>query len=693
MWEFLSRLFDTSDFPPRWNCGNWSAGHGWLHIASDLAVWGAYLAIPCVLAYSAARRRDLPFRKIVWLFGAFILACGTTHLMEATIFWWPAYRLTGVIKLVTALVSWATVFALVPITPQILALRSPRELEREIAERQRVEAELRTTHAELEDRVAERMEQLSQANAALKAEIAVRKQVEQALEYERGLFEVTLTSIGDAVVVTDTEGRVIFLNHAAWDMIGCQNDVSGQALNEICNLVDERTGQPSPDLIGRVVATGAVQESNSDCLLTPVHGSPRPIDNRAAPIRNEEGRVMGVVLVFHDITERRRAAEALEQANRNKDAFLAVLGHELRNLLAGIAGAAQVLQSVGSADADTAEMYAIILRQTKHLSRVIDDLLDVSRISRGKLELRLAPLDLTELVRATVEDLRRGLQADDLKLILNLPQERVWVHGDPTRLAQVLVNLLHNAAKFSDPGGTVTVKLQPAAADHYAELSVMDEGVGMDASMLTRIFEPFRQADQEADRGQGGLGLGLTLVKGLVEIHGGQVVARSPGLGQGSEFLLRLPLTEAPAQANRQTQENVHNDHRYRILIIDDSRDAAYPLQVLLARLGHEVRVAPDGRSGLAIAREFSPDLVLCDIGLPGGMDGFAVAAALRADPTTQHACLVAVTGYGQDSDRRRTAEAGFQQHLIKPVHLGDLKSLLAHLAERQVEATESRLV
>src|SRR6516225_2517103 len=201
MFDFLSRLFDASDFPPRWHCGNWTAGHGWLHILSDLGVWSAYVAIPCVLGYFVLRRRDIPFRTIFWLFGAFILACGTTHLMEVLMFWWPAYRLAGVIKLLTAIVSWGTVMALVPVTPKALAMRSRDELEREITGRKEAEAALQRANAELERRVEERTAELAEANASLR--------------YEREMLRITLASIGDAVVATDTGGRVTFLNSVA----------------------------------------------------------------------------------------------------------------------------------------------------------------------------------------------------------------------------------------------------------------------------------------------------------------------------------------------------------------------------------------------------------------------------------------------------------------------------------------------
>jgi PAS domain S-box-containing protein len=676
MADFWQRLFDTSDFPARWNCGDWTPGHGWLHIASDLGVWSAYLAIPCVLVYFAAKRPDLPFRRVFWLFGAFILACGTTHLMEAIIFWWPAYRLAAVIKLFTALVSWATVLALVPITPRALALRSPQDFEREIDARQRAEAALRAMQAELEQRVAQRTLELSRANVELQAEMSVRQHVEKVLEGEREWFEVTIDSIGDAVIATDTKGQVMFLNRVARELTEFDEQVDDQPLATIFRVLrDNGQGEPALDPVSQVLRSGATSGATHGMQLLTRGGQRRPIEHSAAPIRTKDGQMLGVVLVFRDISERRRAEEALLRADRHKDEFLAMLGHELRNPLAGIAGAVHVLDAIRATNAEAVEMRSIIDRQTTHMSRLIDDLLEVSRISRGKTQLRLERLDLVKLVRATVDDFRLAASDGSRKVTLEVPPDSVWVMGDPTRLAQVLINLLQNADKFSPAEGQIKVEMRRDG--NQATIRVKDDGIGMDEATLAGAFEPFRQADQSLDRSRGGLGLGLALVKGLIELHGGHVAAHSGGVGQGAEFTIRLPLTE-PATAAMPRDQPPPDGRSRRVLIIDDRRDAALPMQTLLRRLGHEVAVAADGPQGVRMALATLPEIVLCDIGLPGDMDGYAVAAALRSDPTMRGAYLVAVTGYGQEEDRRKALAAGFDRHLTKPVGLATLREVLA---------------
>ncbi|MGE0605707.1 MAG: ATP-binding protein [Pirellulales bacterium] len=689
MFDFWRKLLDDGDFMPRWHCGNWTDGHGWLHIVSDIAVWGAYLAIPCVLVYFASRRPDLPFRKIFWLFGAFILACGTTHLMEAVLFWWPAYRLAGVLKLITAVISWATVYALIPITPRVLSLRTPEALESEVAERHKVEAKLLAMQGDLERRVAERTEELVRLNAAMQSEMVVRHNVEQVLEEEREWFEVTLASIGDAVIVTDNFGRITFLNRMARMLTGWNEKLRDQPLQDVFRIVGEGTGQPALDPVAEVLATRDSSGLPRATVLVTQSGERRHIDSSAAPILNESSEMLGAVLVFRDVTERRRHEEAMREADRHKDEFLAMLGHELRNPLAGIIGAVQVLRQVGSRESEAVAMQDIIQRQSSHMSRMIDDLLEVSRISRGKIKLRLEPVDLAVLARDAVEDCRRGFEAQRIVLTVELPREPVWVRGDATRLTQVLVNLLQNSAKFTDVGGTVHVTLRAAVQESAAHLLVRDTGIGMDQRTLSRAFEPFRQGDQNIDRGQGGLGLGLALVKGLVEMHGGKVSAASQGVGHGSEFEVRLPLlATAPTRRPPAAQSGVQS--QLRILIIDDRRDAIYPLQVLLTKMGHHVLAASDGPSGVEAAQREKPDLVLCDIGLPGGFDGYDVARALRGNAGTRHATLVAVTGYGLDDDRRRALEAGFDQHLTKPVGLPELQSLLARQEQMQGRSIDS---
>jgi PAS domain S-box-containing protein len=392
-------------------------------------------------------------------------------------------------------------------------------------------------------------------------------------------------------------------------------------------------------------------------------------DNAGNPVR-----MLGAA---QDVTERRAAEEALKEADRRKDEFLAMLAHELRNPLAPIRNSVQVLKLVGVGDGTVATARDMIERQVTHMARLVDDLLDVSRITRGKILLRKQPLDLVPLVRAAAEDHRCMLSDTGLALTVELPPGPVWVDGDPTRLSQVVGNLLHNANKFTDAGGAVLVHLETVEMDApTARLLVKDTGIGMDEGMLTRLFLPFSQADRSLARSRGGLGLGLALVKGLVELHGGCVEARSAGAGKGSEIEIRLPLCVTHGERLASNGDYV-SGRPQRVLLIEDNRDAAESLRLLLTLSGHEVAVAYTGQAGLERARKFRPDLVLCDIGLPGGLDGYAVVRALRADPELFGVTAVALSGYGQEEDLRKARQAGFDHHLTKPAAPEELQRLL----------------
>ncbi|HEV3261939.1 MAG TPA: response regulator [Gemmataceae bacterium] len=383
------------------------------------------------------------------------------------------------------------------------------------------------------------------------------------------------------------------------------------------------------------------------------------------------------------VREQEARAQA-EAASLAKDQFLAMLAHELRNPLAPILNALHIMRVAGSKAPAVEQAKGIIDRQVRHMARLVNDLLDVSRIARGRNLLRTQRLDLTRLVLEAGEDYRSALEKAGQELVLDLPPEALWVEGDATRLSQVVGNLLHNAAKFTDParpGGRATLRLAADRAACRAVISVADQGLGIDADLLPHVFETFTQADHSLDRKPGGLGLGLALVKGLVELHGGGVEAASGGVGAGATFTLWLPLAEeltpqqeAPAPAGTAAG-------CMRILVIEDNADTAATLRLLLQMNGHEVTVAHSGAAGVETARQFRPRVVLCDLGLPGGMDGFAVARALRHDPRTAGVRLICITGYGQDADRRHAREAGFDLHLTKPVDPADLDQVLARMA------------
>lgn len=1099
MIDILTRLFDTTGFPARWRCGaGWTENPalGWLHIVSDLAVWAAYFAIPGILLFFIVRKRDLPFRKVFLLFGAFILFCGTTHFMEAVIFWWPAYRLAGVIKLLTAAVSWATIFALIQVAPLALAMRSPEALEREINARKLADEALRKANAELELRVAERTAELTRVN--------------QALQDEREWFRTTLSSVGDAVVATDNAGQIRFLNRVAEALTGWKlHEAEGKPLTDVLRIVNEETRETAENPALRALKEGTVIELPDSTLLIAKDGVERPIDDSAAPIRDSSGVVNGAVLVFRDVTERRqqdqslrenearlnfalataelgqwdlnlkdltafrslkhdeifgykellpewtyqmflehvvpeeRAAVAerfqtsiatgsaldvecrirrpdgsicwiwkqarilrdmngrsarmlgtiaditarkqfeetlrqsearlrlaleaghmgvfdrnlrtnevqwsdnmeaiyglppggfagnfeafqqlihpddrpkvteaiqraiderskyelefrcvwpdgsihwltskamiytapdgqaarvvgvclditerkqaeqtarfladvsvtlsttvdydttfrqlaklsvpffadwcivdvvdndgtlqraaivhndpeklqlglsikqkfvlrddaphspanalrtgrsvlisditddiiatftqddehlrlmrqlhlksyigvpviargrplgvisfltadsqrrydaedlalaedlahrtaialdnahlyqeLREADRLKDEFLAMLAHELRNPLAPIRNSLFIMRAPNVAPELTQQVLAIAERQVQHMARLLDDLLDVSRISRGRIELRKEPVDIARVVQLAMDAVQPLVNESQHEVTVSLPSEPVKIFADPTRLEQILTNLLNNACKYTEPRGHIWLEVERQGNELV--IRVRDTGIGISSEMLPRIFDLFVQASRQLERSHGGVGIGLTLVRRLIELHGGTIDARSPGLGKGSEFIVRLPLV-APSVIMPAQSPEVHPKEQsafakpHRILVVDDNPDAANSLAMLLRMSGYEVTTAFDGPTAIDLAKQLKPTLIFLDIGMPD-MDGYEVARQLRQDPNLGNVRLVALTGWGQIQDRERTAAAGIDQHLVKPIEPAMLQQVL----------------
>jgi PAS domain S-box-containing protein len=403
----------------------------------------------------------------------------------------------------------------------------------------------------------------------------------------------------------------------------------------------------------------------------------RPFLTRVLPLRGEDGRVLQWFGTNTDISDIKEMEEALKQANRDKDHFLAMLAHELRNPLAPVRTGLEILKS-GRADREAVEKtLAMMERQVRHMTRIVDDLLDVSRLMRGRIELRPERLDLGRFTCTALEDQRPAFATAGLSINEDLPELPVWVSADPTRLTQVIDNLIQNAVKFTDRGGMVSVRVRAEPDCRQAVLTVRDTGVGIEPDLLPRLFETFTQADRSLERSKGGLGLGLSLVKGLVDLHGGTVEVLSEGPGRGAVFVVRLPLQAEPAAVTDIPTSAKCLMKRLRVLVVEDSQDAADSLKLLLEAFGYEVRVAYTGPAGVDAAKEWRPDVVLCDIGLPG-LDGYAVARELRRDPSTSHARMIAVTGYGGDQDRERSHQAGFDAHLTKPADPAAIQELLA---------------
>jgi signal transduction histidine kinase/CheY-like chemotaxis protein len=389
-----------------------------------------------------------------------------------------------------------------------------------------------------------------------------------------------------------------------------------------------------------------------------------------------------VAILFTDISLRKHLEEktqeqaaSLAELNRRKDEFLAMLSHELRNPLAAIRHASELIQMERNSDPIQLEAHEVLDRQVAQLTRLVDDLLDVSRISTGRVRLHVELLDLRDAVRRAIEIVRPQIDRKGQTLTLSLPDKAVRVLGDNARLQQVVVNLLDNANKYTERGGLLAVELRTEGGETV--LCVRDNGRGIEPEILPRIFELFTQADQSLTRAQGGLGVGLALVQSLVALHGGRVKAHSTP-GHGSEFIVRLPVhahaQERPVDPGQIIRAPAH---ALRVLVMDDNPDVARSVARLLAVAGHDVRVAQDGESGMSVAREFAPDAILLDIGLPV-VDGLQVARRIRQEPRLRNVLLIALTGYGQDADRQATRDAGFDYHLAKPVDFKTIESTLA---------------
>jgi signal transduction histidine kinase len=451
--------------------------------------------------------------------------------------------------------------------------------------------------------------------------------------------------------------------------------------------VPELEGQPFLGLLDQVRGSGAPYVG-TEVTARIDHTNSGVVEDRIFnfvlhPIREEDGGVETVLVFAYDVTDavlaRRRVEslmEALQDADRRKDEFLAMLAHELRNPLAPVRNAVTLLQGRSpSDDPETRELLAVLDRQTGNLGRLVNDLLDVSRITRGLIEIERTVIDLRAIVDRATQSVRPLMDGRRHEVTLSSPARPVLVHGDPVRLEQVLVNLLTNACKYTDPGGHILVEL--GDRDGAAQVLVRDDGIGIEQATIARVFDLFSQAERALDRSQGGLGIGLTVAQRLVEMHGGTIQARSEGAGRGAEFLVTLPLVPdaalKPALAPARLQAGAH---ARAVLVVDDNVDAARTLACLLQAMGHRVEVAHDGPDALQAALRAPPDVVLLDIGLPG-MDGFEVARSLREGAGTRHARIVAVTGYGQLADRQRAELAGFDRLVVKPVALEVLQQVL----------------
>jgi PAS domain S-box-containing protein len=522
--------------------------------------------------------------------------------------------------------------------------------------------------------VEEPLELLATVKALLRARSA-----EEAVQLTTRQWQTTFDAISDGVFLLDRDGRVVQVNRTLESILGRPwNELVAADVHTILDL--EPDTENSPYLrMRRTCERAALDLTRGD----------RWLQLTVDPIRDAEGVVRGGLGIISDITERKRMedqlrhqAEDLREADQRKDEFLAMLAHELRNPLAPLLNSLEVIRLEGLGNAPLGESIETARRQVSHMARLLEDLLDVARFTRGKIHLRKEPLNLADVVAHAVETARPLIDAARHELTVTLPSGSLDAEGDATRLGQVVTNLLNNAAKYTEPGGRII--LTAARDGEELVLRVRDSGVGLAPEMLPRVFNLFEQADRSLDRARGGLGIGLTMVRNLVELHGGTVSVASEGVGRGSEFVVRLPAASEPAPAPKSEVPLPHDkpsaSSGLRVLVVDDLQDSARSLAKVLRLWGHEAQVVHDGPSALAAARATPFNVALLDIGLPG-MDGYELAEHLRAQPESRELILVALTGYGQEADYARTRKAGFTHHLVKPVKFEQLQSILAESA------------
>ncbi len=630
----------------------------------------------------------------------------------------------------------------------------------------------------------------------LDLQMSRREKVEDALRRQKETLEVTLASIGDAVVVTNSHGAVTFMNVVAEALTGWTlAAASGRSLPEVFHIINEYTRNPVDDPVAKVLETGGIVGLANHTILLSRDGREIPIDDSAAPIRKPTGELFGVVLIFRDISEqkkaehaqawlaaivdssddaivsktldgiitswnrgaarlfgysaeeivgqpittiippelrseerqilarlhagqsidhfdtvrvgkdgkhidisltvspirdphgfivgaskiardvseRKRVERAVRDSDRRKDEFLATLAHELRNPLAPIRNATELLARL-PLDPAARSATEIIDRQVSLMSHLVDDLLDVSRITAGRVRLQKEPFDLWTAVAIAIETSRPALQAANHELISVKPSAALYVHGDRVRLSQVFSNILNNAIKYTEPGGRI--EISATREEGNAVVRIRDNGIGIPASMLNYVFELFAQINRSYERTGGGLGLGLSLAKRLVEMHDGHIEARSGGPSQGSEFIIRLAAIEFIPAATVEVVSHQRTPRGVRILIADDNHDAAMSLSMLLEMMGHETTVVHDGLAAIEAAETLRPKVVILDIGMPH-LDGYATVQRLIAQPWAAGTLFVALTGWGREGDRQKALDAGFSHHLVKPVDLDAMSSLI----------------
>jgi len=582
--------------------------------------------------------------------------------------------------------------------------------ENDLLERQSEEAKASGRYSFLTDFVANLIAcgLLSSVSFVVVSDVNARKRAEEALRQQREWLQVTLSSIGDAVIATDTDGDVTFLNPVAEALTGWkQEEAQGQPLRKVFNIMNEQTRDTVENPALRAMQEGLIVGLANHTVLIAKDGTEMPIDDSGAPIKGAEGKVIGAVLIFRDITERRlaekerstllvseRAArEKAEAASRSKDEFVAMISHEIRSPLNSILGWAQMLRRGKLDQAETERATEIIERNARAQSQLIEDLLDISRVITGKLTLDVRSVELAQIIEAAMDSIRPAAEAKSIQLRASIESRGSLVSGDPNRLQQIVWNLLSNAVKFTPRHGRVEVSL--GRVDSHFQITVSDSGVGISPEFLPFVFDRFSQANTTSERKYGGLGLGLAIVRHLVELHGGTAQADSPGEGRGATFTVTLPVKAlreemsapdhaAPSAEYADTLTDAITLDGLRVMIVDDEAEARDLLTAMLTRRGAEVKACASAAEALEGVESWRPSLLVSDIGMPDE-DGYALIGKLRALGPERGGGIpaVALTAYARSEDRMRALASGFQVHVPKPIESGELVVVIASLAGR----------
>ncbi|YAF95798.1 MAG: ATP-binding protein [Nodularia sp. CChRGM 3473] len=706
MSQLWINLFSSGSFIPHGHCYLWQTKLVWLHLLSDALIAIAYYSIPATLFYFVRKRQDLPFYWIFLLFSAFIVACGTTHLMAIWTLWHPTYWLSGLVKATTATISLITAVALLPLVPQALALPSPAQLEQanqelqtQITERLRIEAELRQYQNHLEELVTVRTHEITKTNEQLQQEVAERQRILEILRQSEERYRYLAEAIPQLVWTSNAEGECDYFNQNWCEYTGLTLEQS---------LGSGWLAALHPEDVPRAFAawsnavkTGTLYDREYR-FKRAADGSYRWQLARGLPLKDEQNRVVkwfGTCTDIHEqkqilqeraqLLELEKAARAkAETANRIKDQFLAVLSHELRTPLNAILGWSKLLQSRKFDQDKTTQALATIERNATLQVQLIEDLLDISKILQGKLALKTTSINLESVVLPALETMRLAAEAKSMQMIPIFEPNVGQVMGDSARLQQVVWNLLSNAVKFTPKGGKVEVRVKQA--DGYAQIVVSDTGKGISAEFLPYVFDYFRQADSSSTRTFGGLGLGLAIVRNIVEIHGGTVKAESSGEAQGATFTVQLPLSqnESLSKTNEQNPSALLATQSLpltgvQILVVDDDADSREFVAFVLEQEGSEVMAVSSAFAALQTLKQVKPDVLVSDISMPD-MDGYMLIRQLRTWTTEQGGKIpaIALTAFAGNNDQQRALAAGFQMHLSKPFNPEELVAAIVSLIQ-----------